>query len=221
MSTWVLTPCHRVRLDELKTMLASIAADPAHVVVVTTLPNPILTSELAGHADHVLLFEKPGMLFGEWFNAGFEHIAGIERDDDHEILCIGSSLLGDWSTIDWLAKELRGNELTMVGPDLQRTVPPGHVEQHQYDTRNLSNRVPAQCFMVAGELGLRFDPQFRWWYSDDDLEMQARQLGPVAIIGGMNVIMTHPDGHYLSEQQANWAIEDRAKFVTKWQREPW
>lgn len=201
-------------------MLATLDHDPAQVVVVTTMPDPIRRADLAGRAHHLLTFEKPGMLFGEWFNLGFDYLAS-DSPGPYEVLCIGSSMLADPSTIPTLRDALRGHSLTMVGPDMQGLVPAGAVEQHQHDTRTLYNRVPAQCFMVPGELGLRFDLDFRWWYSDDALEMEARKLGPVGLVGGMNVRMTHPDGHYLTEQQAIWATEDRAKFVTKYGHEPW
>lgn len=220
MSTWVLTPCKRSRVGELTAMLASINSDPALTVIVTTQPDPIQRGDLEGLADHLLTFGLPGMLFGQWFNLGFDYIASIDPGP-HEVLCIGSSLLGDWSTIGWLRDALRSNRLTMVGPDLHKQVRAGQLLTTQHEQRTLWNRVPAQCFMVPGELGLRFDDDFRWWFSDDDLEMQARQLGPVAVVGGMPVIMTHPDGHYMTAEQANHATEDRAKFVTKWNREPW
>lgn len=204
-------------------MLATLGHDPAHVVVVTTLPDPIEGDDVIGYADHVVVFERPGMLFGEWFNTGFSYIDGVRSDDEpFEVLCIGSSLVATVDTIPKLRDALRSHGLTMVGPDIFRTLPSGHVAIQRFeDQRTLHNRVLANCFMLAGELGLRFDPDFRWWYSDDDVEMQARRIGPVGSVGGVNVVMTHPDGHHLSEEQATWAAEDRVKFVEKWGREPW
>lgn len=201
-------------------MLASLGHDPAHAVVVTTLPDPIEGDDVAGAADHVVVFEKPGMLFGEWFNLGFDYIAGIDSRQ-REVLCIGSSLLAATDTIPTLRRALRDNNLTMCGPDVFGRVGAGAIEMHQFDERTLHNRVLANCFMVAGELNLRFDPQFRWWYADDSYEMDHRKLGPVGNVGGARVTMTHPDGHYLSEEQAIWATEDRAKFVAKYGCEPW
>lgn len=73
--------------------------------------------------------------------------------------------------------------------------------------------------MLAGESNLRVDPQFRWWYSDDDLEMQARELGGAGVVQGTGLV-AGPDSS-LSEEKAIWAREDREKFVKKWGREPW
>lgn len=223
MSTWVVSPCHRGRLDELRDMLWSLDHDPANVVVVTTMPDPIEGDDLVGLADHVVVFEKPGLLFGEWFNLGFDYIAARTLGGEpHEVLCIGSSLLGDSETIPRLRSALRDHNLSMVGPDMFGRVEPGQVDiQRDGDRRTLQNRVLANCFMVAGELGLRFDPQFRWWFSDDSFEMDHRKVGPVGNVGGVRCVMTHADGHYLSEEQARWAVEDRVKFVVKYGCEPW
>lgn len=220
MTTWVLTPCKRSRVGELLRMIDSLEVDPARVVVVTTMPDPIEGDDVLGCADHVVVFERPGLRFGEWFNLGFDYIASRDSTP-YEVLCIGSSVLGSGHTIPTLRGALRGHDLAMCGPDLFGRLTAGVVEEHRYDDRTLWNRVPGVCFMVAGELGLRFDPEFRWWYSDDDLEMQARLLAPVAIVGRAGVSLTHPTGHCLSVEQELWAIEDRAKFVAKWDREPW
>jgi hypothetical protein len=34
----------------------------------------------------------------------------------------------------------------------------------------MEHRIPGICMLVAGELGLRFDEQFRWRYAGDDFE---------------------------------------------------
>lgn len=221
MSTWIISPCKRSRVDELRNLLFTLGHPSQNVVVVTTMPDPVEGDDVEHQADHVVVFEKPGLLFGEWFNLGLDYIASQETDEKCEVLCVGSSLIGDPDVIPALRRALRDNNLTMCGPDMFSIVPAGQVAMQQHAVRTLQNRVLANCFMIDAALGLRFDPEFRWWYSDDDLEMQARQLGPVGNVGGVNVRMTHPDGHYLSEEQAQWAIEDRTKFVTKWGQEPW
>lgn len=219
MTSWVLTPCHRGRLVELRAMIASLVVDPEQVVVVTTLPDPIQPRDLDGAANHLLVFEKPGMLFGEWLNYGLTYLSCWS--EPYEVLCIGSSLLGAEHTLPTLRRALRGEQLAMCGPDMFGRLAGMEVETHREDQRTLWNRVTPICFMVPGELGLRFDEQFRWWYGEDDLEMQARQHGPVGLVGGCGVTATVPNGHPLSEQQFRWAVEDRAKFVDKWRIEPW
>ena len=39
--------------------------------------------------------------------------------------------------------------------------------------------------MIRGESGLRADPQFRWWFGDDDLQRQVAALGrKLVCVGG-------------------------------------
>ena len=73
--------------------------------------------------------------------------------------------------------------------------------------------------MVGLDHGLACDPQFRWWYTEDDLEMQARQIGPVGLVGACPV--EHRTSHGLDPLRARWAVEDRERFVAKWGCEPW
>lgn len=220
MSTWVISPCKRSRVDELRNLLFTLGHPSQNVVVVTTMPDPVEGDDLEHQADHVVIYEQPGMLFGQWMNLGFDYIASRDSTP-YEVFCIGSSLLGAPDTIPVLRSALRDHQLTMCGPDLFGRLGGGQVEEHRADQRTLWNRVPGICFMVPGELGLRFDVEFRWWYGEDDLEMQARQHGNVGLVGGCGVALTAPNGHPLSEEQARWATEDRTKFVTKWGQEPW
>lgn len=221
MSTWVVTPCHRGRLEELHGLLDSLQHPPERTVIVTTaVPDPIVPPDMHGRAGNLCIYTKPGMLFGQWINLAFDYIATIDSTD-REVLCVGSSLRGQPSTVPMLAAALRGHGLAMVGPDLFDRLGPGQVEEHRADERTLYNRVPGICFMVPGELGLRFDPEFRWWYGEDDLEMQARQHAAVGLVGAAGVTLTAPNGHELNAEQAQHATEDRVKFVERWGHEPW
>ncbi len=80
--------------------------------------------------------------------------------------------------------------------------------------------MPAECWLVAGELGLRADERMRWWYADDDLEMQARQRGPVGVVGGTGLELGELSSALSAEQQ-RWAVEARELFVRKWGCQPW
>ena len=220
MASWVLVPCERSRIDELERLLCTLLVGAENVVIVTTLPDPIPSWEIGEFAEHIVLFEEPGKLFGAWCNAGFDYIASLESGP-YEVCCIGSSHTGSPHTIDVLRACLRQYCLTMVGPDLSGELGALQVTSLTESRRTQGLRVPCECFMVAGELRLRFDPEFRWYYSDDDLEMQARQLGTVGLVGGTGFIAS--SGHELSDEQALHAAEDREKFIAKWGAEflPW
>jgi hypothetical protein len=220
MSAWVVVPCPGRRTEELRTLLTALAHPRTDVVVVTTAPDSIDPHDVIDLAESVLVFAEPGMLFGQWFNTAFDYIAGFEPGQ-YEVFCIGSSNIVDGPDVVLkLATALREHQLTMVGPDLHGRVGRDAVDVLALDTpRTVFRRVPGTSFMVPGELGLRFDPQFRWYYSDDDLEMQSRQIGPVGLVGG--IPLHYPAPHPLADEQRIWAEEDRAKYVAKWQKQPW
>jgi hypothetical protein len=74
---------------------------------------------------------------------------------------------------------------------------------------------PGVAMMLAGEQGLRFDPQFRWWFADDDLERQAREHGGTVIVGTVGV--EHPPGALpTDEPRRSYCLEDQGRFVAKW-----
>ena len=212
MASWVLVPCQRTRLGELKRLLTSLEHPAKNVVVVTTLPDPIRKGDLDGLSEHLLTYERPGKRFGEWFNMGFDYLAG---PGEYEVMCVGSSHVGASHTVGMLAATMRLHGLAMVGPDLSpdSQLGPGAVAKLG-DNRKDWLRVPPECFMVPGELGLRFDPEFRWHYSDDDFEMQAREVGPVGLVGGAGFVRS--PNHPLDAEQEQHAYEDRGKFMAKW-----
>jgi hypothetical protein len=60
--------------------------------------------------------------------------------------------------------------LAMVGADWYG-VPSSAVEtRYDLEAWLMEHRIPGICMLVAGELGLRFDEQFRWRYAGDDFE---------------------------------------------------
>lgn len=221
---WLLIPCTGSRVAELRDTIKLTGIPLDTVVIVTTDPDPVSLADLGGLTGIVLKFDKPGMLFGEWMNLGLDYITEImalHGEWYYDVACLSSDVQGcDSFAIGSMSTELRARKLSMVGPDLTGiAVAPGDVlVSGPADQRHVYNRIHGSCFMVAGELGLRFDPQFRWWYSDDDLETQARHLGGVGLIGGLGV--KHVDNPPSAESQAH-AVVDRARYVSKWGREPW
>lgn len=207
----------------LKGTLRSYAHPADRVVIVATQPDPLTRSDLAGLADHVVLHDDTAHLIGAWWNRGLDYIAERAGEGEFEVFAPSSDVVGTPESIPRLRRFLRGAGLVMVGPDYHggpdRPAHPSHQIFQLNDTRTVHRRVPGACWMLAGELKLRVDPQFRWWYSDDDLEMQSRAAGGVGILAGTELVPGPDSG--LSAEKAVWAQEDRQKFVKKWGREPW
>lgn len=204
-----MVPCPGSRQPEFDALLVECQWPRWRTIVVCTAADPFPGAEIC--------VDDPRTLFGEWINAALDLIAHYPHPNGpYEVAVVGSSVKGAPGAIDKLAAALRAHDLTMIGPDFHGRCTPGEVLNlggigaHRDDYW----RVDSHAFMIVGELGLRCDPQFRWWYSDDDLEMQARTHGPVGVLGGTG--MAHTTLHGLTEQQAVWAVEDRTRFETKW-----
>ncbi len=71
------------------------------------------------------------------------------------------------------------------------------------------------CFMLRGEAGIMADTQFRWWYGDNDIELQARAKGGSAAVPGCQVAHLYPGGHdHLMPEQIR---ADTELFHKKWE----
>lgn len=216
MSTWLLIPCQRARLGALEDTLMSLQQPREHVVIVTTMPDRILPSDVFDLAGNLQISDVQGQRISTWWNTGIDYIRDANTDPEYEICAVSSDVQGHEASIEIMAETLRFHDLEMVGPNY-------HSNKFRFFTKEASrtvhDRVPGACWMIKGETGLRLDEQFRWWYSDDDLEMQARQLGDVAIIPDTG-FRPGPDSA-LSLELQQWAREDRQKFIDKWGVEPW
>lgn len=215
MDSWILCPCQRSRLPLLKRLLSSLQHPSDRVVVVTTQPNPIEIKDLDDIAGHRLLWPYEEHHIAKWWNLGLNYIASIARSN-YEVLAISSDYVGTNYSVAMLGVFLRRHGLTMVGPNHWSG---NAVYFGPDDERHATGRVPGGCWMLAGESGLRVDENFRWWYSDDDLEMQARQYSGTGILPGTGLVAEADTP--LSAEKEQWAKEDRQKFIDKWKQEPW
>lgn len=213
MSTWLLIPAPASRLGELQRCLDAASMDGEAVVVVTTQPDPIP----AGQVDaNVIVYDEPDVNIAAWWAYGLDWIAEREHGD-YEVLIASSDVGIRPAGIGRLAQVLRELDLAMTSADWFHVLPAGkvHVNRSPRPVDHIYYRIPGVAMMLAGELGIRPDPQFRWWYADDDLEWQARASKGTGLVAGVD--LGHDRiGSPLSEEKARWAIEDHAKFVTKW-----
>jgi hypothetical protein len=211
-NTWVLTPCHRPRLDELRASLAHLGHPTDRSVVVTTLPAPIDPDDLPGVT--VLISPEPGVNISRWWNVGLDWIEHNHELGPYEVLCLESDVLIEWSTLFRLRSVLRNYNLSMVGADWCGVVKSAVETRYDLEAWPMEHRIPGMCMLVAGELGIRFDEQFRWWYADDDFEWQHRKAGGTGLVRGTS--FQHGPGQPLTGEHAEYAEVDRQRFIAKW-----
>jgi hypothetical protein len=218
--TWTVVPCPGSRSGELFRLVDELDLDTERLIVVTTdldtFTEDVCTRLILPWAGHRWI--------SQWWNAGLEYVAAQYADDPgapYQVFLPGSDVRGKPDSVHILAHYLRVADLSMVGPDLHN-VTPGRSDGLRFtrgSRRTIFERVPGACFMVAGEHALRCDESFRWWYSDDDLEMQARCRNGTAVVADTG--LRHDTDHALDPEQERQAAEDRARYVHKWGRDPW
>jgi hypothetical protein len=213
VSTWVLTPCHQPRLGDLRASLTHLGHPAERTVVVTTNPHPIDCVELAAEA-FVLLSPEPGINIARWWNTGLDWIAERQAGVPYEVLCMESDVRIDSSTLSWLRFALRAYDLAMVGADWYGVASDEVEVRRDLVPETVEHRIPGVCMLIAGELGLRFDDQFRWWYADDDFEWQHRKAGGTGLVKGTTI--EHGPGRPLADERAAYALIDYQRFVAKW-----
>lgn len=123
---------------------------------------------------------------------------------------------GGTGHLPWVKRTGCELDVTSLGRD------PGSETIRVPFTPEKEHRLTGWCFMVRGGRGLFLDPQFQWWYGDNDLEWRAQQGRGTVEVGGIDVVH-----HHAGEQTLNTpalqrrARLDRQAFVKKWGRQPW
>lgn len=117
--------------------------------------------------------------------------------------------------------------IRVLGADAASSDPFGHLPLGVYRQFGaeapmaVTTRLAGWAMMLRGEWdGARFDERMRWWASDDDLSLRARQAGGLVHVGGFPVPNTGADTSttgVLAEQ----AAKDMQTFVDIHGRRPW
>lgn len=221
---WVSVPCPVERVIELRDLLGTggLQHPPEQTVVITTPGHQIAYEDISDLAATVLTAPDDELTYGRWHNLALDWIARrVPAGAVYEVALLNSDCIGGPRDLPRLATAMRVNGWVAASPDPHGIVPPGcqFVDRTLRDPRTVYDRLSPHAFLIAAELGLRFDPQFRWYYSDDDLEMQLRTRGTVGLLAGCGP--AHPGHALLNDTMQQQAEVDRARFVAKWEREPW
>ncbi len=212
MNTWLLTPCQHPRVSDLTTSLAQLSHPVDRTVVVTTLPELIEPDDLSG----VTLLEspEPEVNTSRWWNTGLDWIEQHHEPGPYDVLCMEADVRIEWSTLARLRMVLRNYNLAMVGADCHGVVTTAVETRYDLDPWTEEHSIPGGCMLVAGELGLRFDEQFRWCCAAEDFEWQHRKAAGTGLVRGLTI--EHGPRRPLTGERAEHAEEDRQRFVAKW-----
>lgn len=139
----------------------------------------------------------------EWWNMGIKAAAMTAGDrPEWNVLIVNDDVVAQPGLTASLSKALRAGTAVLSYLARQVPVPPEGLP------------ITGWCFMLRGEAGIMADPQFRWWYGDTDIHLQAMGKGGVAIAEDCQVRHLHPGGHdrYMGPHIA----ADSGRFREKW-----
>jgi hypothetical protein len=213
----------RDRHDLLTECVGSVIDQVDRVIIIDNRSDPpVDVGPWFGKAAVVRVPLDPPNLSTFW-NTGIAladaaaHRAGAEAWD---VAVLNSDVVVPPGWVSRLSAAMRATPAVLAYPDQhggQRQIlhtKPGPVDLRQ--------RITGYAYLLRGEEGLRLNESMRWWYSDDDLDWQARQHGGALLVPGIPVEHRDPNGAMRDRPELHQqAARDRATFKTKWGRTPW
>lgn len=192
----------------------------AHTIIVVDngstppiMPFPGLVSDLwlISHREY------PPNISRLW-NLGIDQaakIADVKAWDEWNVLVVNDDTVAPPKLVETLGAAMRAENAACAFPDqfdVARRILHTRAEPVQ-----TAERICGYSFMLRGEMGLRADEDFVWWFGDDDLDWRARQVGGSLLVPGVKVEHHAPDVQtradpVLSEQ----TNKDHATWIAKW-----
>lgn len=231
-SRYAIIPTHN-RPTELRSLVTALYPQVDVIVVIDNASDPPMTQtdlwELVDettrrtHALHVIRDEEqPPNLYRLWnvaLDACDEHARATEHGEwDIGVLNDDAAVPEGW--FDVVASGLRGHPTAVVAS----TGAHGRIQAQTLLSSgrdgSVFQRMCPHAFVVRGEVGLRADESFRWWWGDTDWDWQARLAGGVLLLPGPLVKNTHANSQTHGEL-ARQAGVDRETFARKWGTTPW
>jgi glycosyltransferase involved in cell wall biosynthesis len=222
---YALIPTHN-RPEQLTALVQSLV-DQCHIIVVIDNASdpPVSEVELRASVTHGTVIvirddEQPPNLSRLW-NVGFDTIAASEQAFGSVAWSI--AVLNDDSVVpfgwyDYVVSHMRDSNAAIACTDayakltdsVLKTEPDG----------DITTRMCPWAFVVRGELELRADETFRWWWGDTDLDWTARGRGGVLLLPGYTTQNTGANSTTHGEL-AEQAGRDGVAFAAKWGWRPW
>jgi GT2 family glycosyltransferase len=182
-----------------------------------------------GEADQVLIYDngsevqfpgsvlRVGATIHEMWNEGLRTAAAAADARPHNVAVLNNDLVLGPGFLRGLGEGLRRDERSWLAcPDWDGLgVGRGSVRPISHHD---GHHISGFAFMVRGEVGLRFDEQFVWWYGDTDLQYQVEASGQqVVCVGGVTCEHLEPGWSTDASPVLKAAAEvDGVRFRAKW-----
>lgn len=224
---YAVVPTHN-RPDELRKLVTQLSRQCDGVVIVDNASTPQVNARALYDASDWNLnitvirdAEQPPNLSRLW-NVGLNAVKitmDLIGEDIYDVAIFNDDavLPDDW----WnhVSRNMRFSSAAAACRPVNSHVLGGPVMKTEPDG-DIGRRLCGWAFMMRGELGLRVDERFRWWWGDTDLDWQARKAGGMLLVPGDPVGNTHENQSTVGAL-AEQAGQDRQTFIEKWGWAPW
>lgn len=225
---FAVIPTHN-RPQDLAHLITSLVGQCDSVIVIDNASSPRVNARDLYDATnfdlHITVIrddEQPPNLYRLW-NIGLnaaEMIAGWFKYPHWDVAILNDDTDVPSGWYDTMAQCLRNGQTSpaAVSGDVHGEL------QHAWfvtspDTRLMTRMCP-WAFVTRGELGIRADESFRWWWGDTDFEWQLRKAGGVMLIP-RHIVTNKYANQSTVGVLAEQAALDRETFAKKWGHVPW
>lgn len=208
--------------------IISLAPQCDRIIVIDNASDPPLEVERQLHRNLVLMVHDPGQppnlsrLWNRGLNIAHEAACFMCNGETpvYDVAVFGDDVFvpGDWW--DRVSSVMR--ETTAVMAATHSVAPIWQAMLKTQPDSDIMNRAPGWAWMLRGEVGLRLDERFHWWFGDTDLDWRARQAGGMIIAPGDIAVNREPNRftNALPELGVRAGL-DRYEFQDKWGWTPW
>lgn len=209
----------RNRHDLLADCINSVIDQVDRIVVIDNLSDPTIDPDpWHGKVSVVRVPLDPPNISVLW-NVGLDIVAGAAPTDAWDVAVLNSDVVLPAGWIDALSQAMRATTAVLAYPDQHGGE--RRILHTQAEPVELRTRITGYAYLLRGETGLRLDESMAWWYSDDDLDWRARELGGALLVPHQTVEHRAPNSsmHERPELQEQ-ASRDRETFIRIWGRAP-
>lgn len=161
-----------------------------------------------------------GVNISWWWNRGLDSVARYASRGDHkkwDVAILNDDVIVPEGWFDAVSGTMRGMQVAAGCSGGYGTMPVLHTHPGPV---GIQNRMQGFAFILAGELGVRANEEYRWYYSDNYVEYKSREAGGVVMVPGHHVQHLYPNQQVSGEMQVMIA-EDGEKWMKEWGHMPW
>lgn len=190
---FAVIPTHN-RPQDFQDCLEAVWPQVDHVFVVSHMAE-YMPGPAQGPKCTVIRYEWRQPNISTMWNLGLDSAHEWAKGQPYDVAVLNDDCI---VPSDWFSRVTRG---------MQRHDAGAGCVQRSFDTR-----MAGYAFILNGDRELRADPQFQWWYGDDDLQ---RRAGRIAFVPGQDVVHRHPNSTTVG-RLAEIAAEDGLRYQKKW-----